>query len=116
MTHPQAAGEAGQAPSSASETPETASEYKRIVAELEQANAAMKRELHDLKLGHAIERRAAALHLFDPEVAAHLLDRTSLEFDDNGAPVNLDAALHALVKAKPWLSPQAQRQPGRQGR
>jgi hypothetical protein len=74
---------------------------------------AVQRELSELKLTRAIERKASALNIINPEVAARLLDWSEVKFDDNGAPKNLDALLTALIQAEPYLvanSQQSQQQ------
>ena len=42
--------------------------------------------------------------IIDPELAAMALEKT-LEYDDSGMPTNLDKALDALIKSKPYLAP-----------
>ncbi len=53
----------------------------------------------------ASEIRAAAADLgfADPQDAARLLDRSELEFDEDGTPKNAHALLEKLAKAKPYL-------------
>ncbi len=53
----------------------------------------------------ASEIRAAAADLgfADPQDAARLLDRSELEFDEDGTPKNARALLEKLAKAKPYL-------------
>src|SRR5258708_3817763 len=69
------------------------------------------RELQELRLTRAIERKAAAFNLINPEIAARLLNRSELEFDDAGAPKNLDKLLTALIQAEPYLVAAANGQP-----
>lgn len=80
-----------------------AEKAQKRTADLEKANSAYERELNELKLTRAIERKAAALNIINPEVAARLLDWSTVEFDDSGAPKNLDKLLAALIQAEPYL-------------
>lgn len=45
----------------------------------------------------------AAKNLVDPDAAARLLDRSAIEYDDDGKPTNIGPLLDALVKEKPYL-------------
>lgn len=54
-------------------------------------------------LAAQIESQAAKLGIIDPEAAMKLLDRDGLELDSDGLPTNLEKALAALIKAKPYL-------------
>jgi Phage minor structural protein GP20 len=62
------------------------------------------RELQELKLSRAIERQAATLKIISPEIAAKLLDWADIDYDDNGAPKNLEKLLSALVTTYPHLA------------
>ena len=39
----------------------------------------------------------------DPDAAVALLDRSSLEFDDDGNPTNVASAMEQLLEARPYL-------------
>jgi hypothetical protein len=46
---------------------------------------------------------AARLGFADPDDAMRLLDRATLEFEDDGSPRNVGTQLAALAKSKPYL-------------
>jgi hypothetical protein len=82
-------------------------------SELEKANARaakLEREAEDARL-HAQETTvkssiitAAVGKLADPSDAVALIDRASLDFDDEGNPTNVGDAIETLLKAKPHLA------------
>lgn len=84
-----------------------AEKQAKRLADLEQLTTAQARELTEVKLTRAIERKAVSLNIVDPDAAARLLDWTAIDFDDGGSPKNLDKLLAALVQDKPWLVAQA---------
>lgn len=51
----------------------------------------------------------------DTDVVVSLLDRSAVEFDDDGAPTNIADAVDALLKAKPFLVTGATRGSADQG-
>lgn len=51
----------------------------------------------------SVKSAAQKLGITDPDVAAHMV-ATSLEYDDDGAPKNTEAALRDLLKAHPSLA------------
>ncbi|MGH2479264.1 MAG: hypothetical protein ACRDHW_06385, partial [Ktedonobacteraceae bacterium] len=65
--------------------------------------AALLLELQETRIIHAVERHAHELHFIHPEIASRLLDRSELEFEDNGAPKNAKQLLEKLAKAMPEL-------------
>lgn len=86
------------------------------LAQSEAERAARELELQDLRTQRAVERAAlVALKddkdqvvrppFIDPEAAYQLIDRATLEFDDNGTPTaeSVTSALDALAKSKPYL-------------
>lgn len=76
---------------------------KRL-AELERQEANWQRERQDLLLRNAVQAQAVRLGFLDPTDAYGLLDRSAIEFEDDGAPKNLDSVLATLLKAKPHLA------------
>lgn len=71
--------------------------------ELEGKEQTWQQERRELLLRGTIERTATTLGIVDPEAAYRLLDMSSLEFADDGTPKNVETALKALLKAKPYL-------------
>jgi hypothetical protein len=51
-----------------------------------------------------VELAAHSLGIIDPGIAA-LAIKSTLEYGDDGLPTNVDDALKALVKSKPYLAP-----------
>jgi hypothetical protein len=81
-------------------------ERDRLAAQLDRATAELQLERQqnrDAINRYEVERSAAKLNIVDPEAAVKLLDWGSLEYDTDGRPIDVDAALTALVEAKPYL-------------
>jgi chromosome segregation ATPase len=82
------------------------SETERIanrLAELEKQQAEWMRERQELLVRSAVVSEAVGLNIIDPEAAFKLLDLASLQFDEDGRPVNIKDALTKLIKEKPYL-------------
>ncbi|MHB8398437.1 MAG: phage scaffolding protein [Candidatus Limnocylindrales bacterium] len=84
---------------------------KRLV-ELEREQLTWQRERQEITLSSSVERIASRLGFADPADALGLLDHSAIEFEDTGAPKNLDALLGALLKAKPYLAAASSRASG----
>ena len=70
-------------------------------AELEkQATDAVARA-KEASLRSAVVAEAARKNVIDPDAAVALLDRSALEFDDDGTPKGVAEAMEALLTAKP---------------
>ncbi len=76
------------------------------LAELEEATAARDYELSELRLGLALHGLAAKLPIADVDLVLALLDRETLEHDDDGVPTNLEKVVLDLLEAKPLLKGQ----------
>lgn len=86
---------------------ETERLQKRL-AELELEQASYQRERQERTLKYESMLAASRLGIIDPEAAYRLLDLSKIEFDEDGAPKNIEQALKDLLKAKPYLVGQAQ--------
>ena len=77
----------------------------RRVAELEKAAADAEAKARAKAIEAAVAKQAVLLGIIDPDAAVKLLDAEDLELDDEtGEPKNIEAALKALIKAKPYLA------------
>lgn len=86
------------------------SEVERATAkatETEQKLTAAQTKLRDMAIRVAVAETASAAGVAPENVKAaiRLLDASALEFDDDGEPKNVEAALKALVKEYPMLAP-----------
>lgn len=82
------------------------SEVEKLRKELTEKNAAIEAAAAQAKAGRlagASLAAAARLGFADPEDAQRFLDADAIEWDDNGAPKNVQALLEAVLKAKPYL-------------
>lgn len=77
------------------------------ITEMEAENASLKVALAMSRLESAVAVHAGRLNIIDAEAAVKLLDRSTLELDDEGNPKNIEAALQALIKERPYLAPKA---------
>lgn len=85
------------------------SESERLqkrLAELEREQAAYQRERQERTLKYETMLAASRLGIVDPDAAYKLLDLAGIEFDEDGTPRNIEAALKELLKAKPYLAAQ----------
>ncbi len=83
------------------------SESERLqkrLAELERQQATYQRERQERTLKYETMLVASRLGIVDPEAAYKLLDTARIEFDEDGTPRNIEAALKELVKAKAYLA------------
>lgn len=85
---------------------ETERLQKRL-AELEREQAAYQRERQERTLKYETMLAASRLGIVDPDAAYKLLDLAGIEFDEDGTPRNIEAALKELLKAKPYLVAQS---------
>jgi hypothetical protein len=72
-------------------------------AELEQQAKDADARAREAMLRSAVVAEAARKNVVDPDAAAVLLDRSVLEFADDGTPSNIADAMDSLLKAKPYL-------------
>lgn len=72
-------------------------------ADLEQQLAEATAARKDSLLRAAVVSEAAKRNVIDPDAALALVDRSLLEFGDDGAPTNIADAMDQLLKAKPYL-------------
>lgn len=82
------------------------SETERLANEAQEAKIKAERLEADLReertLG-AVEREATKLQFSNPAVAYRLLDRSKIEYGDDGKPKNVATLLEALAKEEPYL-------------
>lgn len=64
---------------------------------------AAERRAREVAVQAAVERSARKLNVVDEDAAYRLLDHEKIELDADGKPINVDALLQELVKAKPFL-------------
>src|SRR6266568_917413 len=76
---------------------------KKQYAEIEAERDTLKHELQQLRVHAAVERHAQKLQFEYPEAAAKLMDWSQIEYDESGAPKNVDKLLDNLAKAMPKL-------------
>lgn len=94
--------ETAEAKKREAELSEAEKQAKRA-AELEAQLAAMQAAQREQIVRYEVMLRAANRNVVDPEAAVKLIDLSSLEFDEEGKPTNIDKALDALLKHKPYL-------------
>jgi hypothetical protein len=76
------------------------------IAELEKANGSSSTELRQARLEAKVAALAPSKGLIDVDLAIAALERSDIkvEFDDNGKPKDVAAAIDELVKQKPVLA------------
>lgn len=76
---------------------------QKRVAELEGQSQAAAKAAQDKILRYEVQLQAARLNIVDPDAAAKLLDMSQVSYDADGQPQGVEAALAALIDAKPYL-------------
>lgn len=83
-------------------------ESERIKAEnarLKESLEALKKAQQEQEVRFEVTRLAAKMGIVDTDVALLLLEKEeSVEYDKEGRPTNVEAALKSLVKEKPYLT------------
>lgn len=101
-TRASAAEKAAEAAATAgmSEAEKQAAEARKLTEQ----NAALQRQLQDQIIRGTALEAATRLGYRNPDVAYRLLDRAQLEFNDEGAPKNVEKLLRELLAAEPYLA------------
>jgi hypothetical protein len=79
---------------------------------LEAENTALKQQLRDERTRNRIVGAAQRLGYADPSDAFRLIDRSELEYDEEGNPKHVDKLLGDLLRSKPYLANAAARVTG----
>jgi hypothetical protein len=82
------------------------SESERLSTQLKRAEAELvmeRQQSRDAINRYEVQAHAARLNIVDPDAAVKLLDWGQLEYDDDGRPSDVEAALKSLIEAKPYL-------------
>lgn len=69
----------------------------------EQEAADTKAQAKEVLLRASVVAEAAKRNVHDPNAAYALLDKSAIEYDDDGNPKNVDKAMDTLLEASPWL-------------
>lgn len=72
--------------------------------QLEDENRELKGRVQDQAIAQATITAATKLNYRNPELAGRLLTRSELEFDDEGAPKNVERLLRELAAKEPYLT------------
>ena len=84
-----------------SEIERTKKQHSELQAEYE----AFKKMMQDRIVRYEIEGQASRLGIIDPEAASALMNKSLLEFNEDGTPSNAEKLLKDLIKNKPYLAP-----------
>lgn len=76
---------------------------QKRLKELEQQTESQTKALRTRTTEYEVKLAAAQMGIVDPEAAWKLLDASSLEFDAEGKPKDIEKALRELVKVKTYL-------------
>lgn len=80
-----------------------AERLKKRLDELEKAEQTWKAEKSELLLGQAVSNEATKAGALYPDLLIRSLDRSAIEYDDDGNPTNLPKVVAELKKAYPAL-------------
>lgn len=83
---------------------------KKQFSTLQSEYEAYKKATQDRIVRYEIEAQASKLGIIDPEAASALLNKSLLEFGEDGSPSNAEKLLKDLIKNKPYLAPAKQEQ------
>lgn len=77
---------------------------KRRIEELEKENQRLAEELVQRDVATEVAKAAVKVGVIDSDVVMVLLrENDAIDFDSNGKPINVEAAVRDLVKSKPYL-------------
>lgn len=85
---------------------EKLSETERLAAEkadLEKEVAEHKATLREMRTVHAIEQAATTQGARKPGIVARLIDKSTIQYDSDGNPLNAEELVKDLLKAEPYL-------------
>lgn len=83
------------------------SEQERLQQQLSQAKAELeleRQQTRDRMNAYEVQLQANRLGIVDPDAAVKLLDWSSLDYDEDGRPADIEAALTQLLADKPYLA------------
>jgi hypothetical protein len=78
---------------------------KKQFSDLQSEYDTFKKQMQDRIVRYEIEAQASKLGIIDPEAASALLNRSTLEYGEDGTPNNAEKLLKDLIKNKPYLAP-----------
>jgi hypothetical protein len=78
---------------------------KKQFSDLQSEYEAFKKMMQDRIVRYEIEGQASKLGIIDPEAASALMNKSLLEFNEDGTPSNAEKLLKDLIKNKPYLAP-----------
>ena len=78
---------------------------KKQHSDLQSEYEAFRKMMQDRIVRYEIEGQASKLGIIDPEAASALMNRSLLEFNEDGTPSNAEKLLKDLIKNKPYLAP-----------
>ena len=77
---------------------------ERQASEAQARSTELEAQVQELTLGQFARDIAGRLNFHDPGVAASLIDRRAIQFDEEtGAPTNLEELIEQLAKSRPFL-------------
>ena len=77
--------------------------FKELNEKVTKENEALQQKLKDQSITNAIQNLAATNGVKDLEAANKLIDRSSIEVDDNGEVTGVEEAVKQLVEQRPYL-------------
>jgi hypothetical protein len=77
---------------------------QKQLADLQKAHDDTVRQAQEYKVNTEVRLQAAQSGFSDPNDAVKFLDWSEIEYDDNGAPANVNDLVADLLKAKPYLA------------
>lgn len=77
---------------------------KELAEEKEKQLQALMNRQKDLMVQNGVTSVASKLGIIDPDAAYRLLDKSSIEFDDDGQATNVEALLVSMLKDRPYLT------------
>lgn len=78
-------------------------DLEKQVAELQSQLSTATRQSQERLIGYEVRLQAAQMGIVDPDAAAKLLNWAEIEYDEDGAPTNIEDLLKALVRDKKYL-------------
>lgn len=77
--------------------------YQELYEKAKEMNEGLTAQISNLKLEGQIFNIASRLKVLDTDAVIRLIDKDSIEFDDDGNPQNIEQVVIDLLKSKPYL-------------
>lgn len=88
---------------------------QKQLAEAQSERDRIQSQMQELRVRQEVYNQASRINVVDPDAASKLIDWSEIDYDEKGAPTNINDLVKRLVKDKPYLIAPQQRQVANSG-